>query len=144
VPCDGETRQPRRISPRSLAWSVAADLDRLIPVGDLVKTVQYAIRGELAADRQRDIAARRETDTWYGLLHHIARTLDWLIRHNPRQASRIIGELAGDAERDLNIPRSVTLATLWTALGLDGKLDGATLDDFLSHIIVDRSIHLTI
>jgi hypothetical protein len=88
------------------------------------KTVQYAIEGDLADARRRDIERGEEASTFYGLFPDVARTLDWLIRHNPRMAAYVVGELVGNAERDLHIPRSVTRRTLQTALNLDGELDG--------------------
>jgi hypothetical protein len=48
--------------------------------------------------------------------------LDWLIGHHPQAAHHTIGEIVGDAERRLEIPRDVTAQSIRTALGLDSRL----------------------
>ncbi|MHA6757302.1 hypothetical protein [Streptacidiphilus sp. PAMC 29251] len=47
----------------------------------------------------------------------------------------MIGELVGQAESRLEIPRDVTAKSLSTALSLDGKLEDGVLDDFLGRVL---------
>ena len=59
--------------------------------------------------------------------------LDWLIAHNPDSAQHTIGELVGEAERRLEIPRQVTEHSLRLALDLDSsKLDSERRREFLN------------
>ncbi|HUY50952.1 MAG TPA: hypothetical protein VMV92_35480 [Streptosporangiaceae bacterium] len=61
--------------------------------------------------------------------------LDWLIRHHSDNARHTIGEIAGEAERRLGIPREVSEHSLRTALSLHSKLDKATRKEFLSRVL---------
>ncbi|MGH4007652.1 MAG: hypothetical protein ACRDTH_05710 [Pseudonocardiaceae bacterium] len=56
--------------------------------------------------------------------------LDWLIRHNPTSADDTIGEIIGEAQRRLHIPREVSEHSLCTALILNSKLDSSARDEF--------------
>ena len=61
--------------------------------------------------------------------------LGWLVRHRPAGAAHIMGEIIGEAERRLEIPRHITERSLRTALNLDGGLDMDTLNDFLGRVL---------
>jgi hypothetical protein len=65
---------------------------------------------------------------------HVARTLDWIIRHDPVIAAATITEIIGKAERR-GIPRHVSARSIRTALGLDSKLDAAARRDFLDRVL---------
>jgi hypothetical protein len=133
-----------------LGWDVAADLDAIIPSEDLAVTIRHAILDEFAYGQQLDRNIREHRrkrpilngkltppyadQTSYGIGHHVARMLDWLIRHHPSTAAYTIGEIIGEAEDRLEIPRKVTENTLATALALDGKLDEKTREDFLERV----------
>ncbi|MEV6160187.1 hypothetical protein AB0L53_58615 [Nonomuraea sp. NPDC052129] len=54
--------------------------------------------------------------------------LGWLIRHHLRTAMHTAGEILGEAERRLKVPREVAQDSIRTALRLDGKLDGDALE----------------
>jgi hypothetical protein len=138
-----------------LGWDVAASLDRIIPAEDLAVTIRHAILDEFATgqqlhrsidedDRQRASAAGEPTPShddpvFYGIVHYVARMLDWLIRHHPSTAAYTISEITGEAERRLGIPREVTESSLATALALDGKLDEKTREDFLERVFTPAS-----
>lgn len=55
----------------------------------------------------------------------VAKMFDWLVRHHPRMAGHTIGEIVGDAERELL--RQATIRALRTALVMDGKLPTAPI-----------------
>lgn len=56
-------------------------------------------------------------------------------RHHPDSARHTIGEIIGEAERRLGILRKVSESSLSTAPSLDGELDEATLEEFLSRVL---------
>lgn len=127
-----------------LGWYVAADLtgysSGIIPIGDLASTIRQATLHEFAIAQKLDREINSDDDdtsSWqeYGLGLPLARMLDWLIRHSPKAASRTIGDIIGEAERELQIPRKVSERSLRTALRLDGKLDSDTLTKFLEQVM---------
>jgi hypothetical protein len=65
----------------------------------------------------------------------VTHMLDWLIRHHPDSARHAIGDIIGEAERRLGIPRDVSERSLSTALSLDSKLDAVTRKEFLSRVL---------
>jgi hypothetical protein len=137
------SREAVRDVAETLSWDVAGGLDRIVPLSDLAITVRHAVLDELAYGQGLE---RKVGDTpgelgFYGITQPVARMLDWLIRHKPRSASRLIGEIVGEAERRFNIPREVTARSLATALSLDGKLPDKTYDDFLSRALPPGSVH---
>ncbi|MFI2511343.1 hypothetical protein [Streptomyces sp. NPDC018972] len=62
----------------------------------------------------------------------MAKMPDWLIGHHPQVAHHVIGEIIGDAERRLDIPRDVTAESIRTALGLDSQLPRQARLEFLA------------
>lgn len=72
------------------------------------------------------------------MLPKVAKTLDWLIRHEPAAAGCVIAEVVGEAEQELRIPRPVSEKSITTALALDGTLDEQTRKDFLTRILPPR------
>ncbi|MFB4317796.1 helix-turn-helix transcriptional regulator [Actinomadura sp. 21ATH] len=134
---------------KDLAWDVAANVKTIIPVPALGSTVRQAFLDEFSTGQQleasihnrkvREAAKTGETvpepdPVFYGIDHSISQMLDWLIRHEPATGRRVIGEIIGEAERRLSIPRHVSQRSIRTALGLDGKLDADTLNDFLERV----------
>ncbi|MFY1637108.1 hypothetical protein ACN27F_28175 [Solwaraspora sp. WMMB335] len=103
-----------------VAWTAAASLDRIVPLGDLGATIRAAVLFELA-DWQRTVLNEKVS---YPINHAIARMLDWLIQHEPEQARAVVAEIVGEAERGLGIPPEITGSSLRQALALDGKLSG--------------------
>ncbi|GAA3832510.1 hypothetical protein GCM10022226_62170 [Sphaerisporangium flaviroseum] len=138
-----------------LGWDVAANLDAIIPAEDLASTIRHAVLDEFAtgqqlhrdiyeSDRERAAAAGKpepiyEDTAFYGIVPHVARMIDWLIRHHPSTAAHTISEIIGEAERRLRIARDVTESSLATALALDGKLDEKTREDFLKRVFTPAS-----
>ena len=121
-----------------LAWSVAASVKTIVPMGDLSATIRHAWLDDIAAMKALRASTTRspggpgELD-WYGISLQLARMLDWLIRHDPVTATTTIRELIGDAEKPrYAIPRPVTEKTIRMALVQDTKLTGDQLDDFLA------------
>lgn len=116
-----------------LAWYVAADVapsgnGGIVPAQDLAVTIQHAILDHFAEQQDSD-----HNSVFYWIAPHVARMLDWLIRHNPDSAQHTIGELIGAAERRFEIPREVTEQSLRLALDLpSSKLDSERRREFLS------------
>jgi hypothetical protein len=96
-------------------------------------TVRHALLDELAAGQEIE-HGEPDDHTFYGINHHVARMLDWLIRHSPNSAAHVIGETIGEVERRFGIPRQVTEESICTALALDGKLDPDALHDYLDRV----------
>ncbi|MEV1172482.1 hypothetical protein [Nonomuraea sp. NPDC049784] len=138
-----------------LGWDVAASLNAIIPTEDLAITIRHAVLDEFATgqqlhrniheyDRQNAVAAGKPEPPYkdpphYGIVHYVARMLDWLIRHHPSTAAYTISEIIGEAERRLGISREVTEGSLATALALDGELDEKTREDFLERVFTPAS-----
>ncbi|MEU4118909.1 hypothetical protein AB0F71_31005 [Kitasatospora sp. NPDC028055] len=119
-----------------LGWSVAVNLDDIVPPYPLAATVRHAILDELAYGQQLDQQiGDTDPSTFYGITTPVAEMLDWLVRHHPTHAQQIIGEIVGEAERRFDIPRQVTAESLRTALSLDGKLDRAARREFLQRVL---------
>ena len=130
----------------SLGWEIAESVGSLIPVHDLATTIRAAVLDQLTTGQQlhRSISdqslrlansADHDDAPRYGIIAPVAPMLDWLIRHHPDTAGHTVGEIVGDAERRLGIPREVTERSIRTALALDSKLDKATRQEFLSRVL---------
>jgi hypothetical protein len=131
----------------ALGWEVATSMDRLVPLDAVVATIQRAVLDEFTTGQQLDrsiqgkklhVAGPADADAGsvlYGIAPPVAQMLDWLIRHHPRSARHAIGEIIGEAERRLDMPREVSEHSLRTALALDSELDPATRKEFLSRVL---------
>ena len=125
-----------------LAWNVAGDLRRIVPITDLGHTVRDAVL-------YRFISWQRLTDkdpdeltapgAYLPLGRQVAHMLDWLIRHHHGQAAHIVATIVGDAERELNLPAALTGYSLRKAMGLDGKLDAETYNAFFDRALPPES-----
>ena len=101
-----------------VAWTAAASLNRIVPLGDLSATIRAAVLFEFA-DWQRTMRAEEVS---YPINHAITRMLDWLIQNQPERARAVVAEIVGEAERGLGIPPAITGFSLRQSLALDGKL----------------------
>jgi hypothetical protein len=125
---------------RDLGWYVAADIGEgngIIPARDLAVTIRHAVLDEFSYGQELE----RQTggpSTYYGITRPVGRMLGWLIRHRPSTARYTIGEIIGDAERRLQIPREVSEWSLRTAIALDGDLDTETRNEFLDRVLSPR------
>ncbi len=113
-----------------LSWTVAADLDSIVPTHLLARTIRGAVLDELATSHQLHGG---EHD--YTIFQDVAEMLDWLVRHEPRLAARTITEIIGEAERRQGIPREAVTQAITDALHLDGALDAAEYDEFLERAL---------
>ncbi|MGE7439280.1 helix-turn-helix transcriptional regulator [Kitasatospora sp. NPDC001175] len=120
-----------------LGWSVAANLDDIVPAHAMAVTIRHAILDELAYGQEldREIGGTGIPTTFYGITTPVAEMLDWLVRHHPIDAQHAIGEIVGEAERRFDIPRQVSAASLRTALSLDGKLDATARREYLERVL---------
>lgn len=105
-----------------LAWTVAASLNRIVPISDLGVTVRAAVLWEFASWQK---LLKEDTETvGYPIIRQVVRMLDWLIRHEPTLAAIVVAEIVGEAERQLGITPAITEYSLRQALALEGKLPG--------------------
>jgi len=121
-----------------LGWGVAASVPKLVPTDALATTITHAVLDEFATGQKLDRKTGDGTDDsagFYGITPAIARMLDWLIRHSPTSAGHAIGEIVGEAERRLGVPRQVSERSLHSALALHGKLDETTRIEFLDRVL---------
>jgi hypothetical protein len=121
----------------SSSRQAAASIPKLVGLHDLSVTVRQAVLHEYACGRDlhNDIGADH---TFYGITRPVARTLAWLIRHDPATAARTIEQITGEALQ-MKIPRAVSEHSIATALSLDGSFDAATLDDFLARVFTPET-----
>lgn len=146
---------------QDLGWEIAAGLDSLVPLDALARTVRHAVLDEFATGQQLDRDLDRDPDqhrhlsvagpiaedraipsggaVFYGITTPVARMLDWLIRHSPTSAGHAIGEIIGEAQRRLDIPREVSEHSIRTALVLDSKLAPSVRDEFLDLVFTPAS-----
>ncbi len=120
---------------RGLGWTVAADVQEgnLIGITDLARTARHAVLDELAAGQQLDHG--NPDPVFYGISAPVARTLDWVIRHNPTLGAATLAEIIGESERRLGIARPVSARSLRTALNLDSELSNDSRRDYLDRVL---------
>ena len=125
-----------------LGWTVAVNLRQVLPIHELGSTIRHAVLDELAYGRdlhnsieQHSRKRDRAPATFYGITTPVAKMLDWFIQVDPDQAGFIIGDIVGEAERRLQIPREVTADSLRTALSLDGEIEADRRRKYLELVL---------
>jgi hypothetical protein len=139
--------QVRKVA-EDLGWSVATNLNNIVPTDALALTIRHAMLDEIARGQQvaRDIAETQrrrgatgktstENRAFYGITPKVAEMLGWLVRHEPGHAQATIAEIIGEAENRFEVPRPVTVNTIRTALSLDGGLDREALREYLDRAL---------
>jgi hypothetical protein len=121
-----------------LSWTVAASLNKIVPMGDLSDTVRAAVLYELL-DWQQTQGVEEGPHAYYPIASQVAHMLDWLIRHQPNYAAAAVAEIVGEAERRLSIAPALTGRSLEHALMMDGKLDSAAYSKFLGTVLPPAS-----
>jgi hypothetical protein len=123
---------------QDLAWDVAYDLDKALPLTSFAITIKYAILDEIATGRQLDKDLGRSDDHigFYGIHHDVACSLAWLICHNPSLARGMVADMVLDAKSRFGVTNDVLRWTLLTALGLDSQIDSEATRTFLDLIFV--------
>ena len=135
---------------QDLAWEAAASLPRLIPADALATTLRLAVLDEFrtgqhlhhaTSDSTLHVAdpAEHDAPVQYGIMRPVTRMLDWLIRHDPASAGRVINSIIGEAERELAIPREVSEYSISVALALDSELDSGTQEEFLRRVLTPET-----
>lgn len=109
---------------QALGFSAATTLDRVVPIDALAATIRTAFLGDLAKQ------ARNGKAEFFAWPPQLAKTLDWLVRHKPARAQRVVGEIIGEAERNLELPRDEVAAGLRRALMMDSTLDREQITEF--------------
>lgn len=123
----------------TLGWTVAGNLEQIVPVGALADTLHYAVLDELATGKQLATDTGRGEQAgehgFYGIQHGVAEMLGWLIRHDPYRATGVVNEIIGEAQRRMGIPRETVVNSLRTALALDGGGQEAQMRQFLERAL---------
>lgn len=117
---------------QDLAWSVAVSLKDIVPIQPLASVVRTAVLEDFAQD-VRD-CQRSGEPLYKGVLNlwrNTALMLDWIIRHDPVTAQRLVGEIVREAQDKLDIPVEIVGYGLAQALSLDSSLDREVVDAFL-------------
>lgn len=125
----------------SLAWTVATDIDHVIPTAALATTIRCAVLQQFADDLDLEGPLRTgkpEDIPLLGVMPKVAIMLDWLVRHHPSTAGHTINEIIGLAETKWNLPRQLVVFSLQSALSLDGRLPEGGYDQFWSRISPPR------
>ncbi|MFI1241443.1 hypothetical protein [Nocardia salmonicida] len=120
-----------------LAWVVADDLCNLVPTESLGATLRHAVLDEFATalEMVTEPDGTRPVHPIIGINWQVAKMLDWLIRHHPSMAAHTIGEIIGEAERRLEVPRRSSSRALLTALAMDGELPEESYDEFFDRTL---------
>lgn len=138
------TEEAVRDVAEGLGWDVAANMDTIVPSDALSITVRHAVLDEFSTGQELDRATAaggataKDSVGFYGITPAVTRMLDWLIRHDPSIAVHTIGEIIGEAERRLDVPREVSERSLRTGLALRGKLDQTTRIEFLDRALAPQ------
>ncbi|QVJ03468.1 hypothetical protein KGD82_27675 (plasmid) [Nocardiopsis eucommiae] len=117
-----------RQTSQDLARTVAVSLREIVPLPQLATVVRLAVIAEFTEDVNEGKPIRK------GSLHlwpATAKMLDWIIRHEPSAAQRLIGEIVRESREKLDIAPDVVGYGLVQALGLDGSLDREVVHAFL-------------
>jgi hypothetical protein len=125
-----------------LAWSVAANVNRILPTDILGPTIRHAVLDDFAQmlvlneKQSRDGKAADDLSPWdLPLTRPVAKMLDWFVRHHPDSAQWHIGEIMHEAHRRWEIPAQVTGEALHRSLATDGKLDDEVLKEYFARVI---------
>ncbi|MDK9496146.1 hypothetical protein QEZ40_000488 [Streptomyces katrae] len=123
----------------TLAWTVAASLNRIVPTDLLGPTIERAVLHDFAeaVDMHRKSTIRRKDEAdevWFHLwvTRPVAAMLDWFIRHHPESAHHYIGEITREAHTRWEIPAEETIDTLRTAVSMDGKTSDEDRETFFA------------
>jgi hypothetical protein len=129
-----------------LGWTVAADLDHIVPMSQLGATIRYAILGDLAGQLANHQAIRGDGEPefhHYGMIPALGVMITWYIRHDPALAHAVLGETIGQAEHELKIPRHAVVAALHTAVDLDGNTsedESEGFRDFFDRLLPEQEL----
>ena len=97
------------------------------------------LEATLASGRELERAIDPETNPGdavnYGITPSVEETLLWFIGCAPVIAGRVIGQVIGEAERRIKIPRSVTERSLRMAASPSEIMDDDSLRDFLDQVM---------
>jgi hypothetical protein len=118
-----------------LSLDVVNNANWFVRIGDLVVTLRYAVLGEFAEQQRLDRSVARRTSSiepaiFFGIAPPVARLIGWLIEFDPALAVRTLGDIVGEAERDLGIARKTSVWSLKTAVLLDRRRGSENLRAF--------------
>ena len=107
-------------------------LERIIPIHELTTVVRMTVISEFSGDVQE--RTKKGWPVSKGSLHlwrTTATMVDWIIRHHPAAAQRMVGDIVREAQSKLDITPDVVGYALIQAMALDGALDRDVVRSFL-------------
>ncbi|MGQ4517349.1 helix-turn-helix transcriptional regulator [Streptomyces sp. DW26H14] len=113
-----------------LAFEVADGLKRIIPTDALGPTIRHAVLDDFATSLR---VSRGRGDLILSM--PLAKMLGWFIQHFPTSAQWYVGEIMGEADRQLGIPGDVTGEALQRSAITNGNLDAQAAKEFFSRVI---------
>lgn len=116
-----------------LGWIAALHLDSTVPFDALTSVLEDAVMWQLKT-------YYTESMPEVGFTPQTGRMLGWFIEHRPSRVTNLFGAVIGEAERQLAIPREVTIRSLRDSIRMDGGFHGKTdqLDEFLDLVSPPR------
>ncbi|MFD7702125.1 hypothetical protein [Streptomyces caelestis] len=119
-----------------LAFEVADSLRQIIPTDALGPTLRHAVLEDFTTSLR--VAERRGGELkGFDLILSLplAKMLSWFIQHFPTSAQWYIGEIMGEADKQLGIPAQVTGEALRRSATTNGNLDGQAAKEFFSRVV---------
>jgi hypothetical protein len=128
-----------------LSGTITANLDQIVPLDHLARTIRDAMLGDVLQQQDLDTQLAKDGQPEDPRIYHISDDtglmLDWLIRHHPRLGRFVVQSFVGDIEREndrYQTSRDMLLHTLKVALG-PGKLTAEQVEGFLRSAIMPSS-----
>lgn len=109
-----------------LGWIAALHLDSEFPFEALTAVLEDAVVCQLTSPTNR-----AERQAYFD--RRVGQMLGWYIEHRPSHVTAVFGAIIGRAEREHDIPREYTVASLRSSIEMDGGFEGKAdqLDEFL-------------
>ena len=119
-----------------LAFEVADSLRRIIPTDALGPTIRHAVLEDFATSLRASERRGRQLKGFDLILSvPLAKMLSWFIQHFPTSAQWYIGEIMGEAHRQLAIPAQISGEALRRSATLNGKLEEQAAKEFFSRVV---------
>jgi hypothetical protein len=121
---------------REVAFEVADNLRQIIPTDALGPTLRHAVMEDFTTSLRSQGRRGGELKAFdLTLSVPLAKMLSWFIQHFPTSAQWYIGEIMGEADKQLGIPAQVTGEALRRSATTNGNLDGQAAREFFSRVV---------
>jgi hypothetical protein len=119
-----------------LAFEVADSLRRIIPTDALGPTIRHAVLEDFASSLRVSERRGGELKDFDLILSvPLAKMVSWFIQHFPTSAQWYLGEIMGEADKQLGIPAQATGEALRRSATTNGELDGQAAKEFFSRLV---------